>query len=89
MFNNKSTGQTFKKVSDKEWIDLFKSINYNHKIDATNITIGASKSLIYHIYSVLGRSRPAAESYDIDHIIPQQKFDSSTIKDSKLIKTPI
>jgi hypothetical protein len=76
-------------IENKNWVDLFKSINDDYKIDDSDITFGLSKSLIYHVYSTMSYACPSASSFDIDHIIPQTSFDSSSITKSDLIKNAL
>ena len=79
----------FTMVDDQNWINLFKTINDHYEIDDSDITFGLSKSLIYHTYSIMGYTCPSASSFDIDHIIPQALFDSSSIPKSNLIKNAL
>jgi hypothetical protein len=79
----------FTMIDDQSWINLFKAINDNYEIDDSDITFGLSKSLIYHTYSIMGYTCPSASSFDIDHIIPQALFDSSSIPKSNLIKNAL
>jgi hypothetical protein len=76
-------------VDDKSWTNLFKSINDNYEIDDSDITFGLSKSLIYHVYSIMGFSCPSASTFDVDHIIPQTLFDSSSISKASLVKNAL
>ena len=79
----------FVMVEDKSWTNLFESINDKYEIDDSDITFGLTKSLIYHIYSIMSFSCPSASSFDIDHIIPQSLFDSSNIPKANLIKNTL
>jgi hypothetical protein len=84
-----SLPEKFVMVDEKSWINLFKSINDKYEIDDSEITFGLSKSLIYHIYSMMSYSCPSVSSFDIDHIIPQTLFESSNIAKANLIKNAL
>lgn len=79
----------FEPIDNKNWSDLFKSINENYKVDDSDITFTLSKSLIYHIYSVMSYTYQAKDQIDIDHIIPQSLFNSSVIPNAVLIKNAL
>ena len=81
--------EKFVSVEDKSWTNLFKSINDKYEIDDSDITFGLSKSLIYHVYSIMGFSCPSALKFDVDHIIPQTLFDSSSIPKANLVKNAL
>lgn len=76
-------------INDQNWIDLFTSINENYKIDDSEITFSISKSLIYHIYSVMSFMCVSSDEIDIDHIIPQAAFNASAIPKASLIKNTL
>ena len=84
-----SLNDKFTMIEDQSWINLFKAINDRYEIDDSDITFGLSKSLIYHTYSIMCFTCPSASSFDIDHIIPQALFDSSSIPKSNLIKNAL
>jgi hypothetical protein len=84
-----SLNDKFTMIDDQSWINLFQAINDRYEIDDSDITFGLSKSLIYHTYSIMCYTCPSASSFDIDHIIPQALFDSSSIPKSNLIKNAL
>jgi len=79
----------YQPIEDKAWIGLFKSINDTYCIDDTDISLGISKSLVYHVYSMMSFTCPDGSSIDVDHIIPQTLFDSSSISKATSIKNSL
>ena len=78
----------FEIISDTNWLKLLKGINDNFKIEDNNISFGISKTLVYHIYSIHQKQgvNDSKIQVDIDHILPQNLFETSSIPNSENIK---
>lgn len=76
-------------VSNELWKNLFKKINDEYEIDDIDINFGLSKSLIYHVYSIMSFTCTSAKIFNVDHIIPQTLFDASSIPKANLIKNAL
>lgn len=81
--------EKFFPLEDKIWLKTFNSINDEFNIDDTDITFGLSKSVVYHVYAMMNTTFPDASSIDIDHIIPQARFDSSSVEKADLVKNAV
>lgn len=73
-------------IDDSTWLNLTKGINDNLKIEDDYISFNYAKTLIYHIYSINSILGPSNSSIEVDHLIPQSLFESSTFDDAEYIK---
>lgn len=87
--NFSSLPDKFDFVPDQNWLTLLKEINNNFKIEENNISFVIAKTLIYHIYSCHMLMGDNMRSIDVDHIIPQSLFDSSSIVNAHNIKNAL
>ncbi|MDB4590701.1 DUF262 domain-containing protein [Flavobacteriaceae bacterium] len=81
--------EKFEPVENDLWLSLLKKINDSHVIDDDPIKFNLMKSLVYHQIAISQTKGPNDKevSVDVDHIIPQKAFDTSTgIKDAELLK---
>lgn len=82
-----SLPEKFTPVSSDSWLKLMKEINDRQTIEENPISFGLCKSLVYHVYCSHSKLGPENIKVDIDHIIPQSLFDtSSTIDNAEYLK---
>lgn len=84
-----SLPEKFEIIQDSYWLALNKNINDNFKIEDNYISFSIVKTLVYHIYSIKSLMGSSINSIDVDHIIPQSLFDSSSIPNAENIKNAL
>jgi hypothetical protein len=84
-----SLPEKFEIIQDSYWLALNKNINDNFKIEDNYISFSIVKTLVYHIYSINSLMGSPINSIDVDHIIPQSLFDSSSIPNAENIKNAL
>lgn len=88
--NNVTSDGTFIPVSQDKWDNLIENIIENNKIEEEYIDQQSLTPLLYYYYCL--NERAGINGYDgqytieVDHIIPQTKFDNSTIENKDIIK---
>lgn len=82
--------EKYSPLEDEKWLALIKKINDEQLIEETPITFSICKSIVYHVYASHSLMGPDNSNIDIDHIIPQNLFDSnSTLSNGELIKNSL
>ena len=78
-----SYSEFFPDVSKSAWKKLLEDIFEDSIIgESTKVSLSLMKPLLYHFYCIKGKPAPVLgdnEKIEVDHIIPQEKFNNSTI----------
>ena len=81
-------GEVFTPVEKERWIDLLQEIYERSTVNGTNVSVSLMKPILYHMYCLQNIAGPNDTNItiEVDHIIPQSEFKSSTIPNSDIIK---
>ena len=72
-------------IQEEKWKLLLKEINDSNSIETEKINQGLMTPILYHFYCTRKIQGPDTdETIEIDHIIPQSLFTSSSIKDKTI-----
>ena len=84
----KTNTDMFNPIDKQKWLDLLSDISKNSKIEETNVSIPLMKPILYHMYCLAGMRGPDNSPYpiEVDHIIPQYLFKSSTLENKDIIQ---
>lgn len=84
IYNNE---QVFEPISTERWLQLLTEIFNTSKIGDSEIKFDLMKPLLYHSYCLSHISGPDSQyTIEIDHILPQTKFEESHLPQKSLIK---
>ncbi len=76
-----------KPLEDSKWLSVLDEIFTKNMINGKKIkSHNDFKVLLYHMYCLMSMESPSGDKIDIDHIIPQAKFDASMIEDKEPVK---
>jgi hypothetical protein len=76
----------FTPIPSERWRLLLDDVFTNNSIDGTKISQPIIEPLLYHFYALSEISGPTgSDTIEVDHIIPQALFKSSTIPDSDIV----
>mgnify|MGYP003290511396 CR=1 FL=1 len=76
-----------KPLEDSKWLSVLDEIFTQNMINGKKIkSHNDFKVLLYHMYCLMSMESPSGDKIDIDHIIPQAKFDTSLIEDKESVK---
>ena len=79
--------EVFEPIAKEKWQTLLKEIFEESTIDGLDITKDYMSPILYHMYCLREISGPATtDSIEVDHIIPQSLFNTSTIKRKETIQ---
>lgn len=82
-----NNGNVFDPVASEKWAQLLNDIFEKSRIGDSEIKIDLMKPLLYHFYCLSHHAGPDSEhAVEIDHILPQTKFEESQISQKDLIK---
>lgn len=82
-----NNGNVFDPVASEKWAQILNDIFDKSRIGDSEIKIDLMKPLLYHFYCLNHLSGPDSEhAVEIDHILPQTKFEESQINQKDLIK---
>lgn len=85
VYNDDSS--VFEPIDKERWSQLLKDIFETSKIGDSEIKFDLMKPLLYHFYCLKNISGPDSHySIEIDHIIPQIKFDLSQLSQKNILK---
>lgn len=76
-------------IDTQKWCSLLTEIHDNSTINGADVSVTMMKPLLYHMYCMKGlkpTSEDEAKSVDVDHIIPQTIFKSSTISNKEVVQ---
>lgn len=81
-------GDVFSPVEKEKWIDLLQEIYERSTVNETNVSVSLMKPILYHMYCLQNIAGPndMGVTVEVDHIIPQSEFKSSTIPNKDVIK---
>ena len=83
--NNDAT--LFEPISVEKWQKVLNDIIDKSKIGELDIKFDLMKPLLYHFYCLSNIAGPDTNySIEVDHILPQTKFESSSIPKEKLVR---
>lgn len=75
-----------KPVSKEKWNQLLNEILTSNSIDGDNINQGLMQPILYHFYAISKIQGPDTNyNIEVDHIIPQSLFKSSTLDNKEII----
>ncbi len=74
-----SEPDTFKPIETNKWINLLTEIHDESRIDNLDITLDYMKPLLFHMYCMKKVQGPDDCEIEVDHILPKNTFDNSTI----------
>ncbi len=70
----------FTPISKDKWIELLNEIYDNNTVNESEVSAALMKPILYHMYCIESIGGPTVDcTIEIDHIIPQSVFKSSTI----------
>lgn len=73
-------------LAENKWSGLINEILYENHIDGDPITQGIMQPILYHFYAISKIQGPDSNySIEVDHILPQSLFKSSSLNDADLI----
>jgi len=76
----------FTPLPEKKWLDLINEILDHNTIDSDPISQGMMQPILYHYYAISKIQGPDSNyAIEVDHILPQSLFKSSSIKDSDIV----
>lgn len=76
----------FVALKEEKWTELINEILNENNIDGDPITQGIIQPILYHFYAISKIQGPDSNySIEVDHILPQSLFKSSSINDAELI----
>lgn len=80
--------EVFKPLDKDKWMSLLDEIQKTSKVDDTDVSVAIMKPILYHMYCLKEISGPGTDcSIEVDHIIPQASFkSSSTIPNKKAVQ---
>lgn len=82
--------EVFLRVASEDWIRLLEEIRDKYTVGGVKVDQRNMKPILYHFYCLSSISGPDAQhNIDIDHIIPQTLFESSTIPNKDQVKNSI
>ena len=89
--NIENLSSNFTPVPKEDWLNLLKNIFDNGKINDVDIKFDWMKPILYHFYCLKGLMGPdtLSEQLDVDHIIPQALFNSSTFERKECLRDNI
>ncbi len=77
----------FEPLSTEKWITLLSEIFDNNTIQNEKISVPLLRPILYHFYAIKNIQGPDAQYHiEVDHIIPQTLFDSSTLPEKEYLK---
>jgi hypothetical protein len=72
-------------INEDKWSSLLKEINDTNSIETEKINQGLMTPILYHFYCTCNIQGPDTdETIEVDHIIPQSLFDTSSITDKTI-----
>lgn len=85
-----TVGDLFQQISSEDWVRLLEEIRDKYTVGGVKVDQRNMRPLLYHFYCFSSISGPDTQfNIDVDHIIPQTLFDSSTIKNKDQVKNSI
>lgn len=80
-----SEPEIYTEVQEEKWKSLLEEINDSNSIGREKINQGLMTPILYHFYCTRKIQGPNTdETIEVDHIIPQSSFTSSSIKDKTI-----
>ena len=75
-------------IPKENWVNLLEEIFSTNRINEKAVSYSYMLPLLYHFYCLYQLAAPAASNYqyDIDHIIPQSLFKTSTLENKESIQ---
>lgn len=85
--NLDSAGDVFTPVAKDKWSDLLNEILESNTVNEDPVTQQLMKPILYHMYCLKSLAGPGQDcSIEVDHIIPQTDFKSSTLANKSVIQ---
>lgn len=82
-----NTGDVFAPLAKDKWAKLLQDIIDTNKVNDANVTIALMKPILYHMYCINEIKGPDFDyAIEVDHIIPQSEFKSSTIPGKEVVQ---
>ncbi len=82
-----TANSVFEPLSEQEWTSVLDEIFDKNTVQNEKISISLLKPILYHSYAIKNIQGPDTQyPIEVDHIIPQTLFDSSTLPEKEYLK---